>query len=186
MGYRLPPRFVYTHAREMAVCLIPVMIIMWFCTSACIYATIPDLPFLSTLVIGACVTSTDPILSQAIAKGAFAERYVPRRLREQISAEAGANDGFASPFLMLAVNLMTRPAAQGDGGPEGAGGGGVQGVGVAVGNWVIGTLVYFVILAVAFGAVTGTLARFAVEFALGRKWINTEGYLLFPTALGVS
>jgi len=59
-------------------------------------------------------------------------------------------------------------------------------VGVAVGNWVIGTLVYFVILAVVFGAVTGTMARFAVEFALGRKWINTEGYLLFPTALGVS
>ncbi|KAH7041401.1 Cation/H+ exchanger [Microdochium trichocladiopsis] len=157
----------------MTVCLVPIMIIMWFCTSGCILATMPDLPFLSALVIGACVTSTDPILSQAIAKGAFAERYVPARLREQISAEAGANDGFASPFLMLAINLMTsRPAGE-------------QGVGIAMGNWFIGTLVYFVLLAVAVGAVAGTLARFAVEFALSRKWINTEGYLLFPTALGL-
>ncbi|KXJ88848.1 Cation/H+ exchanger [Microdochium bolleyi] len=177
VGYQLPPRYVYLRAREMAVCLVPVMLLMWICTSACILVTIPDLPPLSVLVIGACVTSTDPILSQAVAKGAFAERYVARRLREQISAEAGANDGFASPFLMLAINLMTRPGGDGDGGS--------QGVGVAVGNWVIGTLVYFVLLAAAFGAIAGTVARYGVAFALRRKWINAEGYLLFPTALGL-
>ncbi|KAJ1337344.1 sodium/hydrogen antiporter [Microdochium nivale] len=172
VGYQLPPRYVYLRAREMAVCLVPVMLLMWFCTSACILATIPDLPVLSALVIGACVTSTDPILSQAIARGAFAERYVARRLREQISAEAGANDGFASPFLMLAVNLMTRPS-------------GTRGWGVAVGDWFIGTLLYFVLLAAAFGAVAGTLARYGVAFALAKRWINAEGYLLFPTALGL-
>ncbi|KAJ0281310.1 hypothetical protein Brms1b_005381 [Colletotrichum noveboracense] len=46
------------------------------------------------LVIGSCVTCTDPILSQAIAKGPFADKFVARPLREIISSEAGANDGF--------------------------------------------------------------------------------------------
>lgn len=63
-------------------------------------------PQLAALVIGSCVTCTDPILSQAIAKGPFADKYVARPLREIISSEAGANDGFGFPFLMLATYLI--------------------------------------------------------------------------------
>lgn len=103
---------------------------MWLMTSACVLATVPDISLLSTLVIGACVTSTDPILSQAIAKGPFAELYVSRSLGELISAEAGANDGLASPFLMLALNLITRPDDAG-------------GLGTAMANWVVRTMLYF-------------------------------------------
>jgi sodium/hydrogen antiporter len=150
------------------------MTIMWLSTSACIFATIKQISVLATFIIGACVTSTDPILSQAIAKGPFADQYVPRPLREIISAEAGANDGFASPFLMLAVDLMISMQP------------GADGVGGGIRDWVIGTLLYIVLLAVAYGAVVGCCARVAVSFALKRGWIDSESYLLFPTALGVS
>ncbi|KAK5625472.1 hypothetical protein RRF57_001188 [Xylaria bambusicola] len=186
-GYQLPARFLQWRRREIAVCLIPVMTLMWLCTSMCILATIPNLPLLATLVIGACVTSTDPILSQAVAKGPFADKYVPRHLREIISAEAGANDGFASPFLMLSVNLMRfsigRPETLVDRdrgvGPR------PSDLGIAIGNWAIETLVYLVLLGSVYGALTGFLARKAVRFSLSHKWIDTESYLLFPTALGV-
>jgi hypothetical protein len=55
---------------------------------------------LAALVIGSCVTCTDPILSQAVAKGPFSDKFVRRPLRELISSEAGANDGFGFPFLL--------------------------------------------------------------------------------------
>ncbi|KAL4722259.1 hypothetical protein ACLX1H_011041 [Fusarium chlamydosporum] len=105
-GYQLPAKYGLTRWKEMALCLLPIMTVMWLCTTACIMVTIPKLTFLTALVIGSCVTCTDPILSQAIAKGPFADKYVPRPLREIISAEAGANDGFGFPFLMLATYLI--------------------------------------------------------------------------------
>ncbi|KAI1121253.1 Cation/H+ exchanger [Nemania abortiva] len=186
-GYQLPARYPKWHCKEIAVCLIPIMTLMWLATSMCILATIPNLSLLSTLVIGACVTSTDPILSQAVAKGPFADKYVARPLREIISAEAGANDGFASPFLMLSVNLMRysigRPETIVDRdrgvGPH------PTGVGIAIGNWAIETLVYLVLLATVYGIVTGFCARMAIRLSLSHKWIDTESYLLFPTALGL-
>ncbi|GAP91545.1 putative sodium hydrogen exchanger family protein [Rosellinia necatrix] len=163
------------------------MTLMWLFTSMCIFVTIPNLSFLAALVIGACVTSTDPVLSQAVAKGPFADKYVARPLREIMSAEAGANDGFASPFLMLSVNLMRysigRPETIVDRdrgvGPH------PSDLGIAIGNWVIETLVYIVLLGSLYGAVTGFCARMAVRFSLSRKWIDTESYLLFPTALAL-
>ncbi|KAI1274997.1 Cation/H+ exchanger [Xylaria sp. FL0933] len=186
-GYQLPAKFLQWRRKEIAVCLIPVMTLMWLFTSMCILATIPNVSPLATLVIGACVTSTDPILSQAIAKGPFADTYVARHLREIISAEAGANDGFASPFLMLSVNLMRfsigRPETLVD---RDRGVGPHPGdIGIAIGNWAIETLVYIVLLASVYGAVTGFCARMAVRFSLSRKWIDTESFLLFPTALGL-
>ncbi|KAJ2905020.1 Na(+)/H(+) antiporter 1 [Zalerion maritima] len=105
-GFQLPQKYLQTRWKEMLMCLLPIMTIMWLCTTACVVATTPKITFLAALVIGSCVTCTDPILSQAIAKGPFADKYVARPLREIISSEAGANDGFGFPFLMLATFLI--------------------------------------------------------------------------------
>lgn len=83
-GFQLPARFLQYRYKEMLICLLPVMTIMWLCTTACIIATIPKLTLLAALVIGSCVTCTDPILSQAVAKGPFSDKYVRRNLRELI------------------------------------------------------------------------------------------------------
>lgn len=99
-GFQLPAKYQMYNWKEMALCLLPIMTIMWLCTSLCILVTIPKMTFLTALVIGSCVTCTDPILSQAVAKGPFSDKFVPRALREIISSEAGANDGFGFPFLL--------------------------------------------------------------------------------------
>ncbi|KIX05070.1 uncharacterized protein Z518_05942 [Rhinocladiella mackenziei CBS 650.93] len=105
-GFQLPAKYQLRRWKEMLMLLILIMTIMWLCTTACMLATVPKISLLAGLVIGSCVTCTDPILSQAIAKGPFADKYVRRQLREIISSEAGANDGFGFPFLMLAVYLI--------------------------------------------------------------------------------
>ncbi|KAM4066356.1 sodium/hydrogen exchanger family protein [Hirsutella rhossiliensis] len=173
-GYQLPAKYNLTRWKEMTICLLPVMTIMWLCTTLCIMATVPKLTLLAALVIGSCVTCTDPILSQAIAKGPFADKYVARPLRELISSEAGANDGFGFPFLMLAVYLIRYADIPRAGG-----------VGVAMKNWFLETWLYIVLLSVLYGAVVGYGSCKAIKFALRRKWIDGESYLLFPAALGM-
>ncbi|ROT36541.1 Na+/H+ antiporter 2 [Sodiomyces alkalinus F11] len=194
-GYQLPAKYQQARWKDMLLVLIPVMTMMWLCTTACVLATIPKLSLLSAMVIAACVTCTDPVLSQAVAKGPFSDKYVARPVREMISSEAGLNDGFGFPFLMLATYLM-RHASDVQVEPVEGHGGGIHpragdvgrlggGVGVAIKNWVLYTMLYYVILGAIYGAVVGTLARYALKYSLRRKWIDSESYLLVPMALGL-
>lgn len=193
-GYQLPAQYNLKRWKEMAMCLLPIMTIMWLCTTLCILATVPKVTLLAALVIGSCVTCTDPILSQAIAKGPFADKFVARPLREIISSEAGANDGFGFPFLMLAVYLIRHADIPGAGErregaesvAEGVAKGVVEaasrmlfareeevgrlggGVGVAMKNWFLETWLYIVLLSIVYGAVVGFGAGKAIKFALRR------------------
>ncbi|KAJ6786193.1 hypothetical protein PWT90_00755 [Aphanocladium album] len=205
-GYQLPAKYNWLRWKEMALCLLPIMTIMWLCTTLCMLATVPKVTLLAALVIGSCVTCTDPILSQAIAKGPFADKYVARPLREIISSEAGANDGFGFPFLMLAVYLIRHADIPGAGKKEEAAGAVAEaggeavkmllaraeeevgrlggGVGEAMKNWFLETWLYIVLLSIVYGAVLGYGSCKVVKYALRRKWIDSESYLLFPAALG--
>jgi NhaP-type Na+/H+ or K+/H+ antiporter len=189
-GFQLPAKYTQARWKEMFILLIPVMTMMWLCTSACVTLMVPNVSFLAALVIGSCVTSTDPVLSQAVAKGPFADKFVARDLREIISAEAGANDGFGFPFLMLAIYLIRHAdnaATQADSGGNGVTVGipaqavgapnvlvgraeGVGrlggGVGIALANWFVNTWLYFVLMSALIGFAVGFTAQYALQFAL--------------------
>lgn len=192
-GYQLPAKYILTRWKEMALCLLPIMTIMWLCTSLCMLATVPKVTLLSTLVIASCVTTTDPILSQAVAKGPFADKYVARPMREIISAEAGANDGFGFLFLMLAVYLIRHadlPSAGNSDVASGAAAAAAEtagtaakmlvaragdevgrlggGVSVALTNWFVETWLYIVLLSIAYGAVIGFGSCWIVKYTLKR------------------
>ncbi len=74
-------------------------------SAAFIYAFIPNLNFLSSLAIAACLTPTDPILAAAIIGGKYADKHVPAHLRHLLAAESASNDGAAYPFLYFALYL---------------------------------------------------------------------------------
>ncbi|KAH0426455.1 sodium/hydrogen exchanger family protein [Colletotrichum camelliae] len=198
-GYQLPAKYQKTKWKDMLVLMLPVMTIMWLATTICILATIPKVTLLGAMVIGSCVTSTDPVLSQAVAKGPFSDKFVRRSLREIISSEAGANDGFGFPFLMLiylmrhadgkealhtgdstlhAVARALLPRA-GDIARQGGG------VGIALQNWFLETWLYFVMMSIAYGVIFGTMIRYALKYSVKRKWIDSESYVLVPTAIGL-
>ncbi|KAK1486706.1 sodium/hydrogen exchanger family protein [Colletotrichum cuscutae] len=194
-GYQLPAKYQKTKWKEMAILMLPIMTLMWLATIGCILATIPKLTFLGAGVIAACVTSTDPVLSQAVAKGPFADKFVRRSLREIISSESGANDGFGFPILMLttylirhaegsevhadgstlhAVSRTLLPRA-GDVARQGGG------VGVALLNWLLETWLYFVLMSIAYGIIMGTLIRLALKYSkvdrfLSRVMAHSNGH----------
>ncbi|OAL43561.1 Na(+)/H(+) antiporter 1 [Pyrenochaeta sp. DS3sAY3a] len=202
-GFQLPAKYQQANWKEMAICLLPVMTIMWLFTSLCIYITIPKMTLLTALVIGSCVTCTDPILSQAVAKGPFSDKFVPRPLRELISSEAGANDGFGFPFLLLATYLIRHAGLEDVKFKEGVSaalestahllrrseeegigrlGGGIP---KAMEQWVVEGWLYIIIMSVAIGAIIGYGSMFAIRFGLRRKWIDSESFLLWPAAIGL-
>ncbi len=76
----------------------------WLITACFIYALIPGLDFLNSLVVAACVSPTDPILAQAVVGGPWAESTSCSR-SSHAHVRVGCNDGAAFPFLYLALYL---------------------------------------------------------------------------------
>ncbi|WP_139721013.1 cation:proton antiporter [Serinicoccus chungangensis] len=66
-------------------------------------------PFLVALLVGAIVTPTDPVVTTPIVTGSLAEEKVPEKVRHNLSAESGINDGLGYLFVMLPVLLITKP-----------------------------------------------------------------------------
>lgn len=154
-GVQLPSRYLQRQWRPLALLLGPIMTVMWLSTSLLIWGLVPGgLPFLHALAIGACVTPTDPILSNVIVKGRFADHNVPKDLQQIIIAESGANDGLGYPFLFLALYLIQY---------VGTGAGGVDlpagGARTAMGLWFGETWGYTILLSVVYGATVGWVAK---------------------------
>ncbi|KAI2790377.1 hypothetical protein POX_d05888 [Penicillium oxalicum] len=203
VGYELPKRYLRLRLVELTICLLPLMALQWVATSTCIKLMIPHLSFgkksplspfqLTASIIGSCVICIDPVLSQAIAKGPFADKYVRRHLREFISAEAGGNDGFGFPFLMLAIALLRYDDAPIDSktytdrdwiGETDTGrvGGDVS---RALAHWAVEGVLYMIMMASGYGLFVGFVGRKGLNLASSRKWVDKESFTLFPLAIGL-
>ncbi|KAK1597674.1 sodium/hydrogen exchanger family protein [Colletotrichum navitas] len=176
-GVQLPSRYLRTQWKPMALLVGPVMTCMWLATSLLVWALTPRLPFLHALAIGACVTPTDPVLSNVIVKGRFADHNIPRELQNLIISESGANDGLGYPFLFFALYLIKYV---GDGGHQVSGG-----AGLAMGLWFGETWGYTIILSVIYGAVVGWLAKTLLWWAESHKYVDRESFLVFAIALAL-
>jgi len=84
------------------------MLVMWLASGFVTYALLP-VPFWVALLIGAAITPTDPVLANSIVVGETAAQNIPERIRFLLSAEAGANDGGAYPFVVLSIFLLAQP-----------------------------------------------------------------------------
>lgn len=176
-GVQLPSKYLFREWKSLALLLGPGLTVMWLSSSLLVWGMVPNLPFLHALAIGACVTPTDPVLSNSIVKGKFADKNIPKDLQKIIIAESGANDGLGYPFLFLALYLIKYT------GHEGAGQSG--GAGVAIGLWFGETWGYTILLSVVYGAVIGWLAKELLHFAEEKKFVDRESFLVFAITLAV-
>lgn len=142
-GVQLPSRYLKKQWRPLLWLLGPIMTAMWLSTALLIWGLVPGIRFLEALVVGSCVTPTDPVLSNVIVKGKFADHNVPKELQDVIIAESGANDGLGYPFLFLGLYLLEVGWGGGDGGVRGAMG---QWFGETWGYTILLSVVGFVLL----------------------------------------
>ncbi|CAK9787176.1 hypothetical protein CC85DRAFT_296295 [Cutaneotrichosporon oleaginosum] len=172
-GLNLPKQYCWREKTSLAVLLFPIMTAAWFTVGLLVWGLIPGMTFCEALVIGSCVTPTDPVLANSICKGHFAEKYVPLGVRNIILAEAGANDGLGFPFLFVPLLLILRYEP----------GNVVSTVGGAVGQWFYDIVVYQIILSCVLGMVIGFIARKALHHAEKHSLIEHESYLAFSVAI---
>jgi NhaP-type Na+/H+ or K+/H+ antiporter len=177
-GVQLPSRYLKKEWRSLALLLGPGMTIMWLITSLLVFAFVPHITFLQALAVGACVTPTDPVLSNSIVKGKFADKNIPKELQKIIVAESGANDGLGYPFLFLPLYLIQHVSPGGEGQHHS--------VATAVGSWFGETWGYTIILSVIYGATVGWIAKELLHWAEERKYVDKESFLVFAIALAVS
>lgn len=139
IALRLPKGFFRAHLRTLGLILSIGMLVMWLVSGLLTYWLL-GLQFWAALLVGAIVTPTDPVVSGSIVGGQFAEESIPARIRHTISAEAGANDGGAFPYVFLPLLLLTAPVDQ------------------ALESWVLDKVLLGVVGAVALGMALGYLA----------------------------
>lgn len=175
-GIQLPPKYLKTEWKSLFYLLGPGMVLMWLFSSMLIWALVPNLSFMYALVVGACVTPTDPVLSASIVKGKFADKHLPKALQNIIIAESGANDGMGYPFLYLPLYLVHYVG-------KGAHG---HSVGKPIGLWFYETLCYEVLLSCLYGFVVGEIAKRLLRFAEKHNWVDDEEFLIFAIAMAVS
>lgn len=165
VGVSVPGEYLKKSWRSIAIMLGPVMVVMWAISAAAIHWTL-SLGWLESLIIGACITPTDPVLAHSVIKGKFAERYIPGRLRNLLAVESGANDGLGFPFMMLPVWLLIEKTT-----------------GDALFHWIVHTWLWEIIGSVILGFLCGIIARHLLKASIARKLIDKESFLVFSIAL---
>ena len=176
-GVQLPSKYLFREWKSLSLLLGPGMTAMWLCSSLMVWGMVPHLPFLHALAVGACVTPTDPVLSNSIVQGKFADKNIPKDLQRIIIAESGANDGLGYPFLFLALYLVKYT---GEGGA-----GQIGGARTAMGLWFGETWGYTIILSVIYGATVGWIAKELLHWAEEKKFVDRESFLVFAITLAV-
>lgn len=166
VALRLPPRFFSQNRRSLLVILGLGMPLMWISASAVIGWTL-GLPLGIALLAGAVLTPTDPVLSTTIVHGKVAEENLPLRLRHLISAEAGANDGLALPFVFLPMLILTH------GGSDG------------VREWLIDAVLTKTLGAIVLGAALGVATGRLLEIAEKKKTMEEASILVTTLALTI-
>ena len=83
-GVTLPSRWLFFEWRSLALLLLPGMIGMFAFATLIIWGMVPGIGILHAMAIGAAVTPTDPVLSNVIVNGKFADKNVPKDLQRII------------------------------------------------------------------------------------------------------
>lgn len=176
-GIQLPHQYLKKEWRSLSLLLGPGMCAMWITTALLVWAMVPDIPFLYALAVGSCVTPTDPVLSNSIVKGKFADANIPKKLQNLIVAESGANDGLGYPFLFLALYLIQYTHDDGLGSPGGAG--------TAMGYWFGVIWAYEIIMSTLYGALVGYIFRVALQRAEEKQYVDRESFIVFSITIAL-
>lgn len=169
VSVELPKKYMKINAVSVIVLLLFTMISGWLITGLFTWLIFPKFTFIDGLAITAAITATDPVLAAAIVgKGKFGER-IPAYIRHLLSAESGANDGLAFPFVLLSVDILTNRGK----------------AGIIVRDWFCIAVLYECVFGVIFGVIIGFLGRKAIIFCENRKFIDRESLLIFYILLSL-
>lgn len=164
-AFRIPKNYLSENKKTQATLLLLIMPAM-FLTSAVIIHYLTGIDWLFSLLIGAIVTPTDPVLAGTIITGEKAEQILPQRVIDTISFESGANDGLAFPFVMLSLLLIENP-------------------GKAWQEWFTKTILWETGGAIVIGLLLGYLFGRLLEWCIKKNFTGKPAILAFSLSVGL-
>lgn len=167
VALRIPQNYFFRNWKPLAVLLGLVMPIMWVVSGLLVY-WILKIPFWEAMLVGAAITPTDPIVSNSIVTGVVAQDNLPKRIRHIISAESGANDGLAYPFVLLCILMLKTSPTE------------------ALSHWLTHVVLWEVGGAVLFGVILGYVAGRLLKWAEHKKTIEHSSFLAYSIALSLT
>lgn len=167
IGVELPKRYWKRHWRSISMLLGPVMAFGWLVCALFIWALFPvTVP--AALVIAACLTPTDPVLSASVLSESQFSSRVPTRLRHMLSAESGSNDGTSFPFVYIGLSVLTRAT-----------------FGAGLKKWLLITIFWQCGFGIFLGLLIGYASNRILRFAYSRDLVANASYLVFYFLLAV-
>lgn len=164
-AFRIPGGYLKRNKKVQTLLLAPVMLCM-FLSSAVIIHFVAGLEWPMSLLIGAVISPTDPVLAATIVTGEKAEQWLPQRIRDTISFESGANDGFAFPFVMFCLLLMQKQ----DG---------------LLQEWIFKTLLWETAGAIVLGLAVGYLFGNVLRFSARKNFTANPAVLAFTLSVAL-
>ena len=166
VALRLPHGYWRRNWRWIAGIIGAGMAVMWLTAAGLLLAV--GLPLTLALLVGAMLTPTDPITTTPVVTGANAEKYVPERVRFNLSGESGVNDGLGFLFVMLPLLLLT-----------------VAPTGQAWTQWLVDVVLWKVLGAAALAALAGWLFGKAYIACRSRGYIDQGSLLIIAIPVGL-
>lgn len=165
---RTPHKYWPANWRPAMVLLIGGMIGMWIASSVIIYFVL-HVGFWISLLIGAVITPTDPVLAGSIVTGTFAKHVVPEHIRDLVTTDSGANDGLAYPFVFLPLLVITLHADAAH----------------IIGFWTVYVFVWEIIGSIVIGALIGALGGVLMSYMARKHQISHTAFLTLALALSL-
>ncbi|KAI7574475.1 Sodium/hydrogen exchanger, partial [Hortaea werneckii] len=167
IGVELPKYYASRHWKSIAMMLGPVMAFSWLIVAAFVVIIFEtDIP--TGLIVGACLTPTDPVLASSILSNSQFSNRVPKRLKDLIACESGCNDGISFPFLYIGLFAMT-----------------TSGLGEAAKKYFLLTILWQVLFGTTIGLVIGTVFNKILRFSARRGYIDYPSFTVFYLLLAI-
>jgi sodium/hydrogen antiporter len=165
VALRLPHGYWRSNIRWVVVVIGLGMALMFVVAAGILWALL-GVPLLAAVLLGAIITPTDPVVTPPVVTGSLAEEKVPERVRHNLSAESGINDGAAYLFVLAPILLITAP-------------------GTAWQELLTRVLLWEVLGGAVFGALAGWLLGRLFVVVRDRGWMEESSYLGFLVPLGL-
>ncbi len=163
VGLRYPARSL-RGVLSPTVVLVTVGMVGMAALSAGLMWLVLGVPVALAVLLGACITPTDPVLASSVVTGERAEEHLPLRTRQLLSAESGTNDGLALPLVLIGIALVLGE------------------------SWGHATLegLYQVGVGVVIGLAAGWVAGRAISYAARHSDVDKGSTLVFTLVLAIA
>lgn len=163
----LPHRYLLRRYKQLFTVVFLIGFTKYLLTFCLVYLLTPYNSLVS-FGIAACVTPTDPILSNSIIKSKFADENVPERLRNLLVAESGINDGFGLFLLFLPFKLSFN-----------------KNVWNGIMDIIFNMILYKCVVSAIIGIILGYVARKVLYHCYANDMVGTETFLVYGLALAI-